>query len=154
MSNQRLPLDRLEKHTPLPSSGEDEKTRPAAKERFTEGEMDEIRHGFAKRLKEAFNHANNAEIARRCKTTDATIKFWMDGDRMPTAEMFLQIHQATGVNIHWLLTGKGQRKVEFSNVFTEAEEAEIGELARERGKSFNEMVRNLATGAADLVKKL
>jgi hypothetical protein len=152
MTNQRLPIDRL-KQTSLPSSADDEKTRPTAQERFTGAEMDEIREGFAKRLKTAFNHANNAEIARRCKTTDATVKFWLEG-RLPSAEFFIQIHQATGVNIHWLLTGKGQRRVEFGDVFTEAEEAAINELASDRGKSFNEMVRKLATGAVELLKKL
>lgn len=151
MTNERLPLDRL---ASLPRSGDSEKPRPVAQERFSDEEMTRIRTEFGQRMKTAFDGANNAEIARRCKTTDATVKAYADGATLPSFEILLQMHFATGVNLHWLMTGKGQRRAEFGDVFTEDEELEIQELARASGRSFNETVRRLATGAVEVLEKL
>lgn len=153
MNNDRLPIDRL-KRASLPFSETGEKASASGEERFSDAELAQIKKSFAARFKEAFNHASNAEIARRCKANDATIKMYVDGDRLPAPDMLIQIQRQTGISLDWLLTGKGGKRVEFGNVFTEEEEAEIGELARKHGKSFNEMVRALATGAAEILKKL
>jgi ribosome-binding protein aMBF1 (putative translation factor) len=128
------------------------RTRPAASERFSEDELAEIRRAFARRLKDAFDHASNAEIARKLKTTDNTIKYYTDADRLPAPEMLLQIARVTGINLHWLLTGNGERRVARHNLFTEDEEAGIRELAREAGRSFENEVRILAIAAAELIR--
>lgn len=154
MSNERLPLHRTKQTSP-PSSGEDEKPRPVAHERFSDEEMEEIKKGFALRLKDIFDHANNSEIARRCKTTDVTIKYYVDGARLPHPEMLLQIHLATGVNLHWLLTGKGEKRISpDKSFFSEQIENEIQTLARQNGEQFNETLRNLISAALEFRKKI
>ncbi|MGD9564488.1 MAG: helix-turn-helix domain-containing protein [Pyrinomonadaceae bacterium] len=107
--------------------------------------------GFPDRLRAAFDHASNAEIARRCETSDATIKFYMEG-RLPSAELLLRIHRATGINLHWLLTGAGPRRVEGQDdrIFSEEEEQEIREMARIAGRTFEEQTRVLAVAALGL----
>lgn len=115
--------------------------------------MEQILRGFAQRLREAFDYATPAEIARRCLTTSATIKLYVEAKRLPIAEMLLQITRATGINIHWLLTGRGSRRVEVSNVFTEEEEARIREFAREKNLTFDEAVRQLTISSLDLLRK-
>lgn len=125
--------------------------RSDALERFSDAEMGEIKRGFVRRLKIAFDDLNNADIARRCKTHDSTIKLYTDGERLPIAEMLLQMHRVTGINLHWLLTGKGSRRVGYDNLFSEEEEARISELARERGISFEEMVRKLTLAGAEFL---
>jgi transcriptional regulator with XRE-family HTH domain len=116
--------------------------------------MAEIRKEFARRLLFVFDNANNSEIGRRLETNHATVHPYTNGSRLPTSELLLRIHRATGVNIHWLLTGKGPRRVEGSNAFTETEEAEIRALAQRRGKSFDEMVKQLAVAALDLNRQI
>jgi hypothetical protein len=153
MKNDRLPVDRLPR-TSLPFSGDGETKREDDSERFTAEEMAEIKRGFAKRLKEAFNHASNADIARLCKSPNNTIKPYTDAERLPVAEMLIQMHRASGVSLDWLLLGKGGKRVETGNIFTEEEEAEIARLAKERGKNFNEMVRALTMGAVEVLKKV
>jgi transcriptional regulator with XRE-family HTH domain len=152
-NNDRLPINRLNR-TSLPFLGSSGKAASEGYERFSDAEMAEIKKCFAKRLREAFGNASNAEIARRCKTADTTIKPYADGERLPIAEMLIQMHRASGVSLDWLLLGKGGKRVETGNIFTEEEEAEIARLAKERGKSFNEMVRALATGAVEVLKKV
>lgn len=135
--------------TSLPSS----RPRPVADERFAEEEMAEIMRGFARRLREAFDGATNADIARRCITTSATIKLYAEGKRLPIAEMLLQMTRTTGVNIHWLLTGRGSRRVEIANVFSEEEEERIRQFAREKDLTFDQAVKQLTLSSLDLLKK-
>ena len=127
--------------------------RPVADQRFSDDEMTQIKRGFARRLYEAFDNAIPAEIARRCYTTSATVKLYVEGKRLPIAEMLLQMSRATGINIHWLLTGRGSRRVETSNVFSDEEEARIREFAREKDLTFDQAVKQLTLSSLDLLKK-
>lgn len=142
-----------ENTNPTSLSVEHSRPRPVADERFSDDEMAEIKRGFARRLREAFDHATNAEIARRCMTTSTTIKLYAEGKRIPIGEMLLQMTRATGINIHWLLTGRGSRRVEMSNVFSPEEEARIREMAKEKNITFDEMVRQLTMSSLELLKK-
>lgn len=111
------------------------------------------RTAFVRRLRIAFNHAPNAEIARRIGTTDATIKAYTDGKFLPVAEMLARIAQASGVNIHWLLTGDGPERVtRIQPVFSEAEEDVIRKMAVDAGRTYEEQVRVLALAAAQLMR--
>ncbi len=122
--------------------------------RMTSDELRAIRRGFASRLRTAFEGSSNADIARRLKTSDAAVKNYMDGDRLPIAEMLLEIASATGINLHWLLTGNGPRRVEkIRPIFTNEEEELIEALARRAGQSFDEQVGLLAASAAELIAK-
>ena len=126
----------------------------ASDERFSEDELIRMRKDFATRMKEAFDGATNAEIARRCKTTSATIKLYADAQRLPHVELLLQMQRATGINLHWLLTGKGPRFVDAKEAFDELEQDQIRELARSQGKTFDEMVRTLALSSLDTVRRI
>lgn len=136
--------------TSLPVS----ETKTAAQERFTDAQMAEIKRGFAQRLRIAFDEANNAEIARRCRTTDTTIKLYTDGERLPIPEMLLQITRVTGVNLHWLLTGEGTRRKDFGNLFTEEEERLISGMAKKRGMTFDELVARLTMSGVEFLESL
>ncbi len=139
----RLPLSEM--------SGE---PRSRTQERFSDDEMAQIKRDFARRFKEAFNHASNAEIARRLGVTDMTVKPYADGDRLPVGELLLWISLKSGCSVDWLLTGKGTRRIETNNIFSEDEEARINHLAAESGRSFNEMVRVLAMAMVEAHEKI
>ncbi len=111
-------------------------------------------HEFAHRLRESFDNVLNSEIARRINSTDATIKAYTDGDHLPTPDILLRITRATGVNLHWLLTGNGSRRVETKALFTEIEEAKIYELARKAGRTFEEELRALALASIETIKRV
>lgn len=66
---------------------------------------------FGKRFKKAFGDAKNYRIAAQMGISDAAVKNYVDG-RVPGPEALLKIHQLTGCNLHWLLTGEGSRRVE------------------------------------------
>jgi hypothetical protein len=108
----------------------------------------------AKRLKIAFNHAPNSDISRALLTDPSTVKNYTDAARLPTAEMLIYIHLKTGVNIHWLLTGKGERRVESGDMFTEEEELKIDHMAKESDRSFDEMVRVLTLAMIEAHEKI
>lgn len=150
MDNDRLPIDRIKNQTSLPPPT----ANTSAQERFPEAELAQIRKEVAQRLRQAFDHANNAEIARRCKTTDATIKLYTDGERLPIPEILLQIRRVTNINLHWLLTGEGSRYVEISNLFSPEEELRLKDLARQKKTTFNELVRKLAVSGSEFLENL
>lgn len=132
------------------------KTRPSAggSDRFSAQELSEMRSGVARRLKEAFNQATNAEIARRLKSSDATVKAYTEGSRFPLPEMLIQIHNVTGINIHWLMTGKGSMRVDTTaGVSTETERA-INTLAGENGLTYDEQIDVLTSAAIEFKQRI
>jgi transcriptional regulator with XRE-family HTH domain len=66
---------------------------------------------FGERLRQAFNNASNAEIARKLGVSEPAIGNYVKG-RIPDADKLLQISTLTGCNLHWLLTGEGRRLAE------------------------------------------
>lgn len=124
-------------------------------ETYSDDELLLIKQGFAVRLREAFGGATNAEIARRIKATDATVKYYVDGSRLPTFENLLQISRVTGVNLHWLMTGRGPRAVDpYTPIFEPEIEARIRARAAERGHTFEEEIRWIVLLALDFKKKV
>jgi transcriptional regulator with XRE-family HTH domain len=127
---------------------------PAASERFSADELQEIMSGFAKRLVEAFDGANNNEIARKCNTTNATIRQYTEGKRLPIAEMLLHMSRVTGVSTQWLLTGRGPKWVSAANdLFDAEEEATIRQMAKASGRTFGEQVRVLVKAAVEFLQR-
>lgn len=131
------------------------KTPPVARERFTKAESAKIKKEIAARIVEIFGD-NDADIARRCLTTGATIAKYTKGERIPTGEILLQMRRVAGVNIHWLLTGEGRRYVveDVKTHLTDAETDLIGELAQASGRDFIGMLTALAAAMAGAQKRL
>lgn len=111
------------------------------------------RETFRDRLRHAFDGATNAEIARRIGALSGTVRPYLEGDRLPAPEILLKITLATGVNLHWLLTGEGSRRVETENTFTEAEEKDIQKYARENSLTFDQAVQRLVSTALEIRSK-
>ena len=66
-------------------------------ERFTSSMGDE----FTERLKQAFDFASMAEIARRIGVPHATIRNYFQG-RMPAPDVLIKIANQTHVSLNWL----------------------------------------------------
>lgn len=66
---------------------------------------------FASRFKEIFNNVTNKEIAKSLKLSEPAISSYLKG-RVPPAEKLIEISKLTGCNIHWLLTGEGEKMVD------------------------------------------
>lgn len=128
-------------------------SQPTSLPRAIDEDLDRIKNEFGDRLRQAFDGATNAEIARRCDTTRAVIKEYVDGNRLPMAELLLRMRRATGVSIDWLLTGRGSRRVEISNVFSKEEEERIREFARKQGLTFDQTVQQLSLAALDVMRR-
>ena len=62
---------------------------------------------FQDRLKQVFDNASMAEIARRLELPHATVRNYFQG-RMPAPEVLIKIANETNVSLNWLLTGKGE----------------------------------------------
>lgn len=105
------------------------------------------------RLASLFPGSNDGDIARRLHTTYATVRLYTRGDRLPIAEMLLHIQRVTGVNVHWLLTGDGPRRVEGENLFDLEMEDRIREIADRRGISYEDAVRELVGASLETLAK-
>jgi transcriptional regulator with XRE-family HTH domain len=62
---------------------------------------------FQDRLKQVFDNASMAEIARRLELPHATVRNYFQG-RMPAPDVLIKIANETNVSLNWLLTGKGE----------------------------------------------
>lgn len=63
------------------------------------------------RITEAFGTDNGAEIGRKLKLSKNLVYRWRDGLGIPTSETFLEIFKCTGVSLHWLMIGEGEKYV-------------------------------------------
>lgn len=122
---------------------------------------------FGERLREAFQKAKDADIARQIGVSQPAVKNYMDG-RVPPAETLIKISDLTNCSIHWLLTGQGEMKVRKQGpvpdsvlslvdrhvtwtdeppgrtvIFNSTTEAVIDELARTQGKTFDRVIYDL-----------
>lgn len=61
---------------------------------------------FVDRLKQAFEFASMAEVARQIDVPHATVRNYFQG-RMPAPEVLIKIANQTHVSLNWLLTGAG-----------------------------------------------
>ncbi len=48
-----------------------------------------------------------AKAARAVGVSGNTVCMWATGERMPSLTVLVRVSGAAGVNLHWLLTGKG-----------------------------------------------
>lgn len=61
------------------------------------------------RIVEAFGTDNGAEIGRKLKLSKNLVYRWRDGLGLPTSETLLDIFECTGVSLHWLMLGEGEK---------------------------------------------
>jgi cellulose biosynthesis protein BcsQ len=66
-------------------------------------------NGFGKRFKEAFGNRQNYEIAELLGLSDSAITTYVAG-RVPAADKLIKISKITNCNLHWLLTGEGEKE--------------------------------------------
>lgn len=64
----------------------------------------------AERLLEIIGARSKSEFARRCSVPESSVRQWVDGTSLPSAEKLIAIAGATGVSIDWLLLGRGSKK--------------------------------------------
>lgn len=65
---------------------------------------------FGRRLKEVFDNATNQEIARKIGVSPPAVQNYVNG-RIPDGEKLILISSITKCNLHWLLTGQGDKYV-------------------------------------------
>lgn len=93
---------------------------------------------FTERLKQAFDFATMAEIARRIDVPHATIRNYFLG-RMPAPDVLIKIANQTHVSLNWLLTGSGQmylsgsRPVDLDHILEERIAEIVDRMLAERG---------------------
>ncbi len=79
---------------------------------------------FTERLKQAFDFATMAEIARRIDVPHATIRNYFQG-RLPAPDVLIKIANQTHVSLNWLLSGNGEmfvsgpRPIDLDRIFEE-----------------------------------
>src|ERR1043165_438697 len=66
------------------------------------------KENFSARLGEAFGNIRKSEIAAKLGGSKATVTLYTSG-HLPPSEMLLKIAELTGCNLHWLMTGRGQK---------------------------------------------
>jgi SOS-response transcriptional repressor LexA len=107
--------------------------------------------GFGERLKKAFGNATNTEIAEKIGSSSSAITNYIKG-RIPELDILDVIAHSTRCSLHWLLTGKGQQRVEPSlpPVLLENNERKVIEdLAHTTGQTVDQIVRELLIEALD-----
>lgn len=98
---------------------------------------------FAERLRQAFDNASMAEIARRIDVPHATIRNYFHG-RMPAPEVLIKIAEHSGVSLNWLLTGVGpmyfsaERRLDLDEVIEKRITEVVERILMERGISIVE----------------
>jgi transcriptional regulator with XRE-family HTH domain len=103
---------------------------------------------FAQRLRIAFGHARDAEIARQLGyKSQSPIAKWFDGVSYPSVEVLLKITQLTKVSLHWLLTGEGAVGSDRFQFLGEALLGPLHQMAELRLLPTEEMVRFLVREA-------
>ena len=88
---------------------------------------------FTERLKQSFDFASMAEIARRIDVPHATIRNYFQG-RLPAPDVLIKIANQTHVSLNWLLSGNGEmfvsgpRPIDLDRIFEE----KIGEIVERK----------------------
>lgn len=67
--------------------------------------------GLYSRIKEALGAGNPSEIARKLNLSPQSVYLWQKG-KLPGLDTLDVISTSSGTSIHWLLTGKGQQKID------------------------------------------
>ncbi len=75
-----------------------------------------------------------AKFSERINIPAATIVCWERGDRIPSANLFMQLHSALNINLNWFVTGMGDMYNPKKFEQTQSELAqEVRKILREEG---------------------
>jgi predicted transcriptional regulator len=102
--------------------------------------------GLGKRLREAFNGAKNAQIAKRLNCTKSAVKNYIDG--RATLPLLMAISEQTGYSVDWLLTGKGVKylnpagKISFDRLIEDRIKQIAEETVKEALRKFKEGIED------------
>lgn len=113
---------------------------------------------FAARLREAFEGARDAEIARRLGyRSQSPITKFMSGV-YPGPEVLIEISRVTKRSIHWLLTGEGETGTDPIGFLPDAVRRIVNRLADQSKKPDDDMMvklieEALVARAADIMKR-
>jgi transcriptional regulator with XRE-family HTH domain len=113
---------------------------------FSHGVKEKKDSPFGLRLREAFQGATNAEIARKMGVNQSAITNYMAG-RIPQPDALLMVWRLTQRSIHWLLTGEGEGDIDPYRFLNETHRIIIQKLADDSKRSFEEMLTGLVTDA-------
>lgn len=108
---------------------------------------------FVQRLKQAFDFATMAEVARKIDVPHATVRNYFQG-RMPAPEVLIKIANQTHVSLNWLLTGTGPmflseaRPASFDRFLDQRITELVETILNERGLSGSEVVGRIGAGPA------
>lgn len=97
--------------------------------------MDKI--SFGQRLKSAISSAGlvQADAAEKLDIALPTLSKYINGHRVPDADLVIRVAKLSGCDINWLLTGEGSMKqegtgaLELPEIATKAQEAYLAALA-------------------------
>lgn len=64
---------------------------------------------ISERLQSVIGNRSKSEFARLCGVPESSVRQWVDGTSLPSAEKLMAIASATGISIDWLLLGKGSK---------------------------------------------
>lgn len=108
---------------------------------------------FIQRLKQAFDFATMAEVARKIDVPHATVRNYFQG-RMPAPEVLIKIANQTHVSLNWLLTGTGPmflseaRPASFDRFLDQRIAQVVETILSERGLSGSEVGGTTKTDTA------
>ena len=72
-------------------------------------ELERICTDVACRLHDAFDFRSVRDIAIILRASCRSVEAFINGREFPSTDLLLQAHAATGVSLHWILTGEGSR---------------------------------------------
>lgn len=90
---------------------------------------------FSTRLVEAFGNIRKNEIAAKLEVSKATVTLYTSG-HIPPSEMLLKIAELTGCNLHWLMTGSGQKWARIEEITRQGHVIALYNLSGGTGKSI------------------
>jgi hypothetical protein len=76
---------------------------------FSRDEIRSVGFDISRRLLELFGHQDIPNIVFRLRSTACEVRSVLNGDKLPSVEFLLALHDQTGVSIDWLLTGVGPK---------------------------------------------
>ena len=116
---------------------------------------------ISERIKRIRGSLSQAEFGKRIGSSQRAVQGWEAGESAPGANFLERIHRVFGVDIHWLLTGKGNPYIKDKDqaVIVAEDAAPYGHDDRnldesDIGKTIGELVKILQSGDTSIVNAI